>query len=122
MYKDIIIKIIGILFIIKKKVYFDNFGVGKLRGLDALEILFMRGRLYMQEIEIGSRVTRKSYGGDILFSVDNIIDQEGEKVYILKGVNVRLQADSAFDDLELSTEQQKNNDDLHENIYNQQNS
>ena len=82
----------------------------------------MRGRLYMQEIEIGSLVIRKSHGGDILFSVDNIIEKEGEKVYILKGVNVRLQADCGLDDLELSKEQQKNSDDIIENIYNVQNS
>lgn len=40
-------------------------------------------------------VTRKSYNNDIVFIIENIIDDN----YILNGVNVRLCADSLIDDL-----------------------
>lgn len=49
------------------------------------------------EFEIGDLVTRKSYDNDIVFV---ITDVEGEVVY-LKGVNVRLIADSDIEDLEI---------------------
>ena len=58
----------------------------------------------MQDIEVGSLVIRKSYGGDILFQVSEIIQQEDSKLFVLKGVNVRLQADSSEEDLELFLE------------------
>lgn len=58
----------------------------------------------MQDIEVGSLVTRKSYGGDIIFLVSEIIDTESGKLFILKGVDVRLQVDSLEDDLELYQE------------------
>ena len=45
---------------------------------------------------IGDLVTRKSYNHDLVFK---IIDKENE--YILKGVNVRLFADSSEDDLQI---------------------
>ena len=50
-------------------------------------------------IKIGDLVTRKKYGNDILFKVIKI---EAEKV-ILRGVNIRLYADSYLDDLVLSS-------------------
>lgn len=46
-------------------------------------------------MNIGDLVTRKSYDNDLVFT---IIDIEGEICY-LKGVNVRLYADSSIDDL-----------------------
>lgn len=47
------------------------------------------------DIKIGDYVTRKSHNNDMVFKVDNIIDS----VYYLKGVNVRLYADSNEEDL-----------------------
>lgn len=50
-------------------------------------------------LKIGDYVTRKKYGNDILFKIDKI---ENNTIY-LKGVDVRLYADSEKDDLILST-------------------
>ena len=47
--------------------------------------------------KIGDAVTRKSYNNDIVFKIIDIKD----KMYILKGINVRLVADSTLDDLVL---------------------
>lgn len=47
------------------------------------------------KIELGSFVTRKSYNNDIVFKVINIKN----KVYYLKGIDVRLYADSSYEDL-----------------------
>lgn len=55
----------------------------------------------MQQIEIGNLVYRKSYEKDILFRVSDIIFEKGKKIIILKGVNVRLQADAEEDDLDI---------------------
>ena len=40
--------------------------------------------------KIKDAVTRKSYNNDIVFTIEDIIDD----IYILKGLNVRLTADS----------------------------
>lgn len=56
-------------------------------------------------IKIGDLVTRKKYKNDILFKVINI---DNEKV-ILRGVNVRLYADSYLDDLVLSSIRKEEN-------------
>lgn len=45
--------------------------------------------------KIGDLVTRKSYNNDLVFRIDDIIDD----VYILSGINIRLCADSYEDDL-----------------------
>ncbi len=45
--------------------------------------------------EIGDLVTRKSYNNDILFRIIDI----NENIAILKGVDLRLYADSVMDDL-----------------------
>lgn len=45
--------------------------------------------------EIGDLVTRKSYNHDMVFKITDIIDN----IYYLKGVNLRLCADSFEDDL-----------------------
>ncbi len=55
----------------------------------------------MKQIEIGNLVYRKSYERDVLFRVSDIIFDEGKKIIILKGVNVRLQADAEEDDLDI---------------------
>lgn len=47
------------------------------------------------ELKIGDLVTRNSYNNDIVFVIDDIIDD----VYYLKGINVRLYADSDLADL-----------------------
>ena len=50
-------------------------------------------------LKIGDYVTRKKYGNDILFKIDKI---ENNTIY-LKGVDVRLYADSEKEDLILSS-------------------
>lgn len=55
----------------------------------------------MQQIEIGSLVYRKSYEKDILFRVSDIRFIDGKKTIILKGVNVRLEADADENDLDI---------------------
>ena len=45
--------------------------------------------------DIGDLVTRKSYNHDTVFKITDIVDN----VYYLKGVNLRLVADSFKDDL-----------------------
>ncbi len=47
--------------------------------------------------KVGDLVTRKSYDNDIVFKIIKIIDN----VAIIKGLNVRLYADSPMDDLKL---------------------
>ena len=46
--------------------------------------------------KVGDLVTRKSYNNDVVFKIVSIT----ENLYYLKGVNVRLIADSTLDDLE----------------------
>ncbi|QNU66999.1 YabG peptidase U57 [Ruminiclostridium herbifermentans] len=55
----------------------------------------------MKQIEIGNLVYRKSYEKDVLFRVADIIFDHGKKIIILKGVNVRLQADAEEEDLDI---------------------
>ena len=47
---------------------------------------------------IGDYVTRKSYNNDIVFKIDDI----DNNIAYLKGINVRLEADSSLDDLVIS--------------------
>ena len=48
-------------------------------------------------------VVRKSHEKDITFKIINIkIDEDGNEICELKGVNIRIEADSPADDLELS--------------------
>lgn len=54
--------------------------------------------------KIGDVVTRKSYDNDVIFKIINIIDDN----YILKGINVRLYADSYEDDLKIVSGEVKN--------------
>ena len=48
------------------------------------------------DFKIGDKVTRKSYNNDLVFKIIKI----EEKTYYLKGVNIRLYADSLEEDLE----------------------
>ncbi len=56
------------------------------------------------KIKKGDFVTRKSYDHDTLFKVMNV---KGDKCY-LKGIDVRLYADSPMDDLKIVTEEERN--------------
>ncbi|MBU3179889.1 sporulation peptidase YabG [Clostridium psychrophilum] len=51
-------------------------------------------------MKIGDVVVRKSYGGDIAFKIIDIVPGDND-VYLLKGINLRIEADSLIGDLEL---------------------
>lgn len=54
----------------------------------------------MKKIKKGDIVGRKSYGKDILFTVEKIIQRKNEPpVAILKGLIIRIEADALLDDL-----------------------
>lgn len=56
----------------------------------------------MDNIRKGDIVGRKSYSKDILFVVERIFkSSKGKSIAILKGLNIRIQADSDLEDLEL---------------------
>ncbi|MEG0775657.1 sporulation peptidase YabG [Clostridium sp.] len=55
-------------------------------------------------MRIGDRVVRKSYDGDIVFKIIDIIDEYGVEKYILQGLNIRIEADCLEDDLRLVDE------------------
>lgn len=56
----------------------------------------------MENIRKGDIVGRKSYHKDILFVVERIIKSStGKSIAILKGLDIRIQADSDLEDLEL---------------------
>ena len=52
-------------------------------------------------MKVGDIVARKSYNKDIVFKITDIIDQDGKKIAILKGVAFRIIADAELSDLEL---------------------
>lgn len=51
-------------------------------------------------MKIGDTVVRKSYGKDITFKIIDIKETDGDTVYTLKGINLRVIADAPVDDLE----------------------
>ncbi|SHK64956.1 spore coat assemly protein [Clostridium cavendishii DSM 21758] len=51
-------------------------------------------------MNVGDYVVRKSYGRDITFKIIDIKNVNNEKVYILKGINIRIIADAKKEDLE----------------------
>ena len=56
----------------------------------------------MKMIKKGDVVSRNSYNNDILFYVEKIIDTDNRgRIAILKGVTIRIEADSPIDDLRL---------------------
>ncbi|MFX0548323.1 sporulation peptidase YabG [Hathewaya histolytica] len=64
-------------------------------------------------MNIGDFVVRKSYEKDITFKIIDIKTLENkEKVYILKGVNLRIEADALGDDLEVVTEKNMSKADI----------
>ena len=56
------------------------------------------------DLEIGTHVTRKSYNHDIVFTIVDI----KEDIYYLKGLNLRLLADSPLEDLTIYKEKEIN--------------
>ncbi len=54
----------------------------------------------MRKIKKGDIVGRKSYGNDILFRVEKILERKNEEpIAILKGLIIRIEADASLDDL-----------------------
>ena len=53
------------------------------------------------DIQVGDLVVRKSHGGDIVFKVTDIFVDDTQQTHcVLKGLHLRLMADSPIDDLE----------------------
>lgn len=52
------------------------------------------------KIKKGDIVSRISYGNDILFIVDRIIEENNKKIAILKGMTIRIEATAPIEDLE----------------------
>ncbi|TDA69739.1 MAG: sporulation peptidase YabG [Clostridia bacterium] len=57
----------------------------------------------MQPIKVGDIVARISYGQDVLFKVQDITNDKGQTIVILKGIDVRLLADSPLEDLQVKS-------------------
>jgi len=55
-------------------------------------------------VKIGDIVVRKSYGGDITFKIIDIMKVNNTDIYLLKGINLRIEADSVAEDLQLVSE------------------
>ncbi|SHE80767.1 sporulation peptidase YabG [Clostridium fallax] len=51
-------------------------------------------------MKVGDLVVRKSYDKDITFRIIDIREEEDNVYYVLKGINIRIIADSTVDDLE----------------------
>lgn len=61
----------------------------------------------MREIKKGEVVSRNSYGNDIIFSVKRIIKlSDKRQVAILKGIDVRVEADAPIEDLKIVTKEE----------------
>ncbi len=64
----------------------------------------------MYKIKKGDIVGRKSYGKDILFIVEKIIKHSNEpQIAILKGMTIRIEADSPVEDLVIIEKQRIDN-------------
>lgn len=63
----------------------------------------------MKEVKKGDKVTRNSHNNDIVFFVDKIINlSNNEKICILKGIDIRVEADANINDLKvLSKDEEK---------------
>jgi len=57
----------------------------------------------------GDIVGRKSYGKDIIFSIEKIINIDNKQFAILKGITIRVKADSPLNDLVLVEKNRINN-------------
>ncbi|MDU5109989.1 MAG: sporulation peptidase YabG [Clostridium sp.] len=56
-------------------------------------------------MKIGDLVVRKSYNKDITFKIIDVKEEDGKEIYILKGISIRIIADSRDEDLELVDEE-----------------
>lgn len=75
----------------------------------------------MREIKKGDIVSRNSYENDIIFSVKRIIKLANQsQVAILKGIDVRIEADAPIEDLKIVSkeEQEKREKELEDRIMN----
>lgn len=75
----------------------------------------------MREIKKGDIVTRNSYGNDIVFAVKRILKLNNDtKIAILKGIDVRVEADAPIEDLKLldKEEQERYEEELDKRINN----
>ena len=63
-------------------------------------------------VQIGDLVTRNSYNNDMVFKIIDIIDD----IYYLKGMNVRLLADSPVEDLQIYDDEFKEDKEFLERI------
>lgn len=75
----------------------------------------------MREIKRGDIVSRNSYENDIIFSVKRIIKLANQnQVAILKGIDVRIEADAPIEDLKIVSkeEQEKREKELEDRIIN----
>ena len=73
----------------------------------------------MRDIKKGDIVSRNSYGNDIIFSVKRVLKLANKKeVAILKGIDVRVEADAPIEDLKIVSkeEQKKREKELEERI------
>ena len=61
----------------------------------------------MSRIKKGDYVSRESYGNDVFFRVQKIIKlNDGDEIALLKGITIRIEADSPIQDLnKVSNEQ-----------------
>lgn len=78
-------------------------------------------KVNMQEIKKGDIVSRNSYGNDIVFYVKRIIKlADKTEIAILKGMDVRVEADAPIEDLQIVSkeEQEKREKELEERIIN----
>lgn len=64
----------------------------------------------MHDIKRGDIVSRNSYGNDIIFSVKRIIKLVNKKeIAILKGIDVRVEADAPIQDLKILSKEDRLN-------------
>lgn len=64
----------------------------------------------MREIKKGDMVSRNSYKNDIMFEVKRILKlSSGDKIAILKGTDVRVEADAPIEDLQIISKEEKIN-------------
>lgn len=78
-------------------------------------------KVNMREIKNGDIVSRNSYGNDIVFYVKRIIKLvDKTEIAILKGIDVRVEADAPIEDLQIVSkeEQEKREKELEERLIN----
>ena len=62
----------------------------------------------MREIKKGDVVSRNSYKNDIMFYVKKIMKlTDGRKIAILKGIDVRVEADAPVEDLQIVSKEEQ---------------